>query len=68
MTLMHVEQGQAIYRAMNGLAPKYHVRLKHQGRTLSILQGDSEQEAHDRAERIAGVLFPDGDGVIIEPA
>lgn len=68
MTLMHVEQGQAIYRAMHGLPPKYHVRLKHQGRTLSVLQGDSEQEAHDRAARMADVLFPDGKGVIIEPA
>ncbi|MFZ2320972.1 MAG: hypothetical protein WAW12_14005 [Pseudomonas sp.] len=51
--LRHPEQGQAFYRALQGLPPKYHTRLKHQGRLLAVLQGDTHQEAHERAERLA---------------
>jgi len=49
---------------MLGLPPKYHSRLKQGGRTLAILQGDTQQEADDRAQRLADVLIPDGTGVI----
>lgn len=62
--LRPIENGQVMYRAMRGLPPKYHARLKQGGRTLAILQGDSQQEANDRAQRLADVLIPDGSGVI----
>jgi hypothetical protein len=44
------------YRALQGLPPKYHTRLKHEGRLLAVLQGDTHKEAHDRAERLASAL------------
>jgi len=66
--LRPIERGEVIHRAMLGLAPKYHARLKHQGRTLAILQGDTEQEAAERAQRLADALFPIGAPVTIESA
>lgn len=66
--LRPIERGEVIHRAMLGLAPKHHVRLKHQGRTLAILQGDTEQEAAERAQRLADALFPIGAPVTIEAA
>ncbi|RRV59812.1 hypothetical protein EGJ08_11170 [Stutzerimonas stutzeri] len=62
--LRPIETGQVLHRAMLGLPPKYHSRLKQGGRTLAILQGDTQQEADDRAQRLADVLIPDGTGVI----
>lgn len=50
------------------LPPQYHCRLKHRGRTLAVLSGDTMQEAHDRAERLADVLIPDRKSVAIEQA
>ncbi|WP_397450859.1 hypothetical protein [Pseudomonas sp. NA-150] len=61
-----IELGELFYRALRGLPPKYHVRLKQDGRTLAVLQGDSEQEARDRAQRLADTLYPTGKGVVIE--
>jgi hypothetical protein len=46
----------------------FHVRLKHQGRTLAVLSGDSEQEAHDRAYRLAQALFRSGEVLTYEQA
>jgi hypothetical protein len=66
--LIPIEQGQVAYRQMRGLPELYHVRLKHQGRTLAVLQGSSEQEAYDRAKRLADVLLCGADGVDIQPA
>lgn len=66
--LRPIERGEVIHRAMLGLAPKHHVRLKHQGRTLAILSGDSEQEALERAQRLADALFPAGECVTYESA
>lgn len=66
--LQPIERGQMAYRQMRGLPPLFHCRLKHQGRTLAVLSGDTMQEAHDRAERLVDVLIPDRQGVAIEPA
>lgn len=66
--LQPIEKGQTAYRQMRGLPPKYHARLKHKGRTLAVLQGDTQQEANERAERLVAVLIPDRLGVIIEEA
>jgi len=66
--LRPIERGEMIHRAMLGLAPKHHVRLKHQGRTLAILSGDSEQEARQRAQRLASALFPPDEVLTYEPA
>lgn len=66
--LRPIERGEVIHRAMLGLAPKHHVRLKHQGRTLAVLQGDTEQEAQERAQRLAVALFSSGETVTIEAA
>ncbi|HAR05105.1 MAG TPA: hypothetical protein DCR72_05915 [Pseudomonas sp.] len=66
--LRPIEQGIAAHRALQGLPPLYHVRLKHQGRTLAILSGDSEQEARQRAQRLADALLPTDEGVTIVPA
>lgn len=64
--LRPTERGRAAYRQLQGLLPLYHVRLKHQGRTLAILSGDSEQEARERAERLADALFSSCAAVTIE--
>lgn len=66
--LQPIEKGQMAYRQMRGLPPKYHARLKHKGRTLCVLQGDTQQEANDRAERLADTLIPDRQDVTIEEA
>lgn len=66
--LRPIEQGIAAHRALQGLPPLYHVRLKHQGRTLAILSGDSEQEARQRAQRLASALFPPDEVLTYEPA
>lgn len=65
---MKVERGPAIYRAQHGLPLLYHVRLKHQGRTLAVLSGNSEKEARQRAQRLVDGLSLDKGGVAIEPA
>ncbi len=56
MNLKPVEKGQMLYREQRGLPPKYHARLIHNGRTLAILQADSQDEAALRASRIADAL------------
>lgn len=66
--LRPIERGIEAHRQLQGLPPLYHVRLKHKGRTLAILSGKSEQEAHQRAERLAVVLLSDREGVTIEQA
>lgn len=66
--LRPIERGQAFHRALQGLPPLFHVRLKHQGRTLAILSGDSEQEARQRAQRLADALLPTDEGITIVPA
>lgn len=66
--LRPIERGIEAHRAHQGLPPLYHVRLKHQGRTLAILSGDSEQEARQRAQRLADALLPADEGVSIDPA
>jgi len=53
---------------MRGLPLKYHARLKFCGRTLAILQGDTQEEANERAERLVAVLLADRQGVEILPA
>lgn len=55
--LKPIERGIEAHRQLQGLPPLYHVRLKHQGRTLAVLSGKSEQEAHQRAERLAEALL-----------
>jgi hypothetical protein len=35
---------------------------------LVVLQGDTEQEAHERAQRLADALFSNQGGWTIEPA
>lgn len=66
--LRPIERGQTAHRRLHGLAPLFHVRLKHQGRTLAVLSGDSEQEAHDRAYRLAQALFRSGEVLTYEQA
>lgn len=66
--LRPIERGIEAHRQLQGLPPLYHVRLKHQGRTLAILSGDTEGEAYQRAERLAGALLRDREGVTIEQA
>jgi hypothetical protein len=66
--LIPIEQGHMAYRQMRGLPDLYHARLKHQGRTLAVLQGSSEQEAYERAQRLADVLLAGADGVDIQLA
>jgi len=66
--LRPIERGMDAHRRLQGLPPLFHVRLKHQGRTLAVLSGDSEQEAHQRAQRLACALFPSEDAVTYEPA
>lgn len=56
------------HRRLQGLPLLFHVRLKHQGRTLAILSGDSEQEARERAQRLACALFPADEVLTIEQA
>ncbi|RRW39462.1 hypothetical protein EGJ52_24615 [Pseudomonas luteola] len=68
MDLIPIERGQQIYRERRGLPPKYHARLKHKGKTLVILQGDSEQEVQERAQRLIDVLFSCEEDVTIEHA
>lgn len=65
--LRPIERGQVLHRAMIG-NPLFHVRLKHQSRTLAVLSGDSDEEARQRAQRLAETLFPCGEGVSIESA
>lgn len=60
--------GQVLHRALHNLPPLYHVRLKHQGRTLAVLQGQSEQEAQKRAQRLAESLSLEDGSVTIESA
>lgn len=66
--LRPIEKGQVAYRHAQGLPSKYHARLKLKGRTLAILQGDTQQEANERAERLVEVLIPCQQGITIEPA
>ncbi|WGK61480.1 hypothetical protein QAO71_15755 [Halopseudomonas sp. SMJS2] len=66
--LRPIERGIEAYRQLQGLPPLYHVRLKHQGRTLAVLSGKSEIEAYRRAERLADELLSGREGVRIEPA
>ena len=66
--LKPIERGIVEHRKLYDLPPLYHVRLKHQGRTLAILSGDTEGEAYQRAERLAVVLLSDREGVTIEQA
>ena len=66
--LIPIEKGIEAHRKLQGLPPLYHVRLKHQGRTLAVLSGDTEGEAYRRAERLAVVLLSDREGVTIEQA
>ena len=66
--LRPIELGMEAHRKLQGLPPLYHVRLKHQGRTLAILSGDSEQEAQERAQRLAVALFPAGECITYESA
>lgn len=66
--LRPIERGVMAYRKLYGLPDLYHARLKHQGRTVAVLQGDSEQEAYDRAKRLADALFSGAAGVEIQPA
>jgi len=66
--LRPIEQGIAAHRALQGMPPLYHVRLKHQGRTLAILSGDTEQEAHQRAQRLASALFSPDEVLTYESA
>ena len=68
MDLRPIEQGQVAYRQLRGLPPLYHVRLKHHDRTLAVLSGNSEQEAHQRAQRLAEGLSLEGGSVTIEQA
>lgn len=65
--LRPIERGQVLHRAMIG-TPLFHVRLKHQSRTLAVLSGDSDEEARQRAQRLAETLFPQGEGITIEAA
>lgn len=68
MDLLPVERGQVAYRALRGLPVLFHTRLKHQGRTLAVLQGRTEQEACQRAQRLADGLSLDDRHVTIEAA
>lgn len=68
MGLLPVERGQVAYRALRGLPELFHARLKHQGRTLAVLQGCTEQEAHQRAQRLADGLSLEHGIVTIEAA
>lgn len=68
MELRPIERGEVLHRQLQGLPPKYHCRLKHQGRTFAILQGDSEDEAEQRALRLAEALFRNGEHITIEQA
>lgn len=68
MTLIEMERGPRLHRAAQGLPPKHFVRLKHQGRTLANLSGDTAEEAQERALRLAETLFRDQGGWRIEPA
>jgi len=65
--LRPIERGHVLHRAMIG-NPLFHVRLKHQSRTLAVLSGDSDEEARQRAQRLAETLFPRGEGITIEAA
>lgn len=68
MDLRPIERGQVAYRALRGLPVLFHTRLKHQGRTLAVLQGFTEQEARQRAQRLAENLSLDGGSFTIVPA
>jgi hypothetical protein len=68
MDLLPVERGVVAYRALRGLPVLFHTRLKHQGRTLAVLQGCTEQEAHQRAQRLAEGLSLDSGSFTIVPA
>lgn len=68
MDLLPVERGLVAYRALRGLPVLFHARLKYQGRTLAVLQGRTEQEAHQRAQRLAEGLSLNGGSVAIVPA
>jgi len=65
--LRPIERGHVLHRAMIG-SPLFHVRLKHQSRTLAVLSGNSDEEARQRAQRLAETLFPRGEGITIETA
>lgn len=66
--LTGITQAQQLYRCHKGLPPKYHARLKQDGRTLAVLQGDTQEEATSRAERLAEALFLNRSSVSIEDA
>ncbi|TXH92769.1 MAG: hypothetical protein E6Q72_08705 [Pseudomonas sp.] len=66
--LRPIEKGHMTYRSMRGLPTKYHARLKVYGRTLAILQGDTQEEANERAGRLAAYLLAECAGVTIQPA
>ena len=52
---------------MQRITPLFHVRLKHEGVTLAVLSGASEDQAKQRAQRLAAVLVP-GQSLSIEQA
>lgn len=65
---MEMERGPRLHRAAQGLPPKHFARLKQRDRTLAVLSGDTEEEAQQRAQRLAETLFRDQGGWRIEPA
>lgn len=42
---------------MKQITPLLHVRLKHEGATLAVLSGTSEDQAKQRAQQLAAVLI-----------
>lgn len=67
VVLRPIEHGMSARGRLQGLAPLYHVRLKQHGQTLAVLSGGSEEEAWQRAQRLAEALLPNG-GASIEQA
>ena len=68
MNLRPIERGVMAYRRMHGLPELFHVRLKYRARTLCVLQGETLQEAHARAERLVESLLLDRSEVEITAA
>ena len=50
---VQLETGPRLHRAALGLPEKFHVRRRQQGRTLVVLQGDTEQEAPATSEEVS---------------
>ncbi|PNF71519.1 hypothetical protein CXK96_16915 [Stutzerimonas stutzeri] len=63
-----VDRAQRPYRCHRGLPPKFHARLKHEGRTLAVLQGDTPEEAMGRAEQLVEAFSLNRSAVSIEDA